>query len=464
MTSTASAKSFPKKTADANLKEKIDKIFKSHGIPQAEVGASIGWSNGEIIYELNQSKMMLPASISKIATASSVLKHIPPGSKLKTQLLSKANVKAGVLQGDLYLKGGGDPSFVSESMWYLVNVLTRSNISKIQGNIIVDDSLFDSVRFDESRQKERVDRAYDAPTSAMSFNWNSVNVFVRATSPGENAEVFIDPENDYIKLRGAVKTTSSDTAIAVDRDEDKKGVGDVIVVSGKIAKNAKEQVVYKNITQPDLWAGHNLKSFLKQRNISVEGEVKKGETPSSARVLAEAESKPIEFIVADMNKFSNNYIAEMLAKNLAATQQTPGTINKAMEIIKQDLVKLGLKPGEDFDLKNPSGLTRDNRLTAHAMWKILADIKNYFPAFSEFISSLPIAGVDGTLKNRMKNTPGERWVRAKTGYLNNVVALAGFIGQKDGDIIPFVLMYNGSVDEAKVRQAFDQVATAVVEN
>lgn len=467
----------------------IEKIIKTSGIPKEDLGIYIATntllngksSNGNdadnnnigseadptIIYKLNESVKKIPASITKIITAAAVLEAFPPGTKLKTQLWTNGEItgegKNKTLKGNLILKGGGDPSFVSESMWYLVNVFTREEIQKIEGDIWVDDSLFDALRFDPSRQKERVDRAYDAPTSAMSFNWNSVNVFIR---PGEKvgapAKVFVDPINDYIRLLGKVETTSAKTEVAIDRDESSKFEGDDIKVSGSISKNSSEVTVFKNVTKPDIWAGSNLKAFLAQRGIQVTGKVINAKLPASAKLVAESESKPIEHILADMNKFSNNYVAEMLTKNLAAQTDPPGSIEKGMSQIYKYLNRLGISSSE-FVLTNPSGLNRENQITAKAMWKVVNYEKTQLKYFPEFSSSLPIAGIDGTLKKRMKGSVAERWVRAKTGYLTNVVSLAGYAGRPDGRIVSFVMMFNGKKDEAHVRETFDKICLKLVE-
>jgi D-alanyl-D-alanine carboxypeptidase/D-alanyl-D-alanine-endopeptidase (penicillin-binding protein 4) len=230
-----------------------------------------------------------------------------------------------------------------------------------------------------------------------------------------------------------------------------------------MAVDAKEIVIFKNVTQPDLWAGYNLKAFLKQRGIEVKGSVKTGVTPPGAKMLAESESKPIQDVLSDMNKFSNNYIAEMLTKNLAAQQNPPGTIEKGMKVLVEYLKKLGV-PESQYELYNPSGLTRDNKMSAKALWLVLKDMKSQFRFQPEFVTSLPIAGIDGTLKHRMINTPAERWVRAKTGSLDGVVSLAGYAGRKDGTVLPFVFMYNGSADESKVRALFDRLATSLVDD
>jgi D-alanyl-D-alanine carboxypeptidase/D-alanyl-D-alanine-endopeptidase (penicillin-binding protein 4) len=444
-------------------KQKMEQILKKSGLAKSDVGILVAGGEGgpQTIFALNSDRKFIPASITKIVTAAATLHHFLPGTKMKTQMLSTAAQKGSALSGDLYLKGGGDPSFVSETMWYLVNVFSRTGIKTVDGDIVVDDTLFDALRTDQSRQKERVDHAYDAPVGAMSFNWNSVNVFIRpAAKAGEPASVILDPLNDYTRLKAEVKTVAAGKADKLQADREESASGDLLVVRGQIAVDSKEMVIYRNITQPDLWSGENLKAFLAERGITVKGKVRAGKTPTAARVLAEAEGHTIEEILADMDKFSNNYVAEMLTKGIAAQENPPGTIEKGMVVIREYLKSLGVSE-KDFELQNPSGLTLKNLLTPQALWRVLDDMRSQFPYQPEFVSSLPIAGVDGTLKRRMKGTPAERWVRAKTGFLTGVVSLAGYVGRRDGTVLPFVFMYNGNKDAAKVRQVFDELATSL---
>jgi D-alanyl-D-alanine carboxypeptidase/D-alanyl-D-alanine-endopeptidase (penicillin-binding protein 4) len=453
-------------SAEENFKTELQKIIKRSGIPESDLGLYVTSGEGEhqeVVLDINAKKKMIPASISKVATASATLEYFPPGYKFKTDLLSAGEIQDKTLKGDLILRGSGDPGFVSENMWFLVNNFKRNEIQKVEGDIVVDDTFFDQKRYDTSRQPERVDRAYDAPVGAMSFNWNSVNIFVRPGSkPGEPAKVFLDPENDYVRLVNKTTTTAgNDSNVVASRVEDKNFGGDVIHVSGKIGKSAKEVVIFKNITQPDLWAGYNLKSFLAQRGILVTGKIRVGKAPEKAVVLAEAESKAIEQSVADMNKFSNNYVAEMLTKNMGALKGQQGTLDAGMEMINAHLKKLGL-PEDQYYFQNPSGLTRDNKISPYGMWKVILHLRNDFKVQPEFLSSLPIAGIDGTLKKRMKNSPGERWVRAKTGFLTNVVALAGYAGRSDGRVFTFTFIFNGTKDEASVRNFFDQMLISLL--
>jgi D-alanyl-D-alanine carboxypeptidase/D-alanyl-D-alanine-endopeptidase (penicillin-binding protein 4) len=418
----------------------------------------------ETFFELNAQKKMTPASITKVITAAAVLEEFPPGTRFKTSIYARGKQTKEQLKGSIVFKGSGDPSFVSETMWYLVNGFMRSGIKKVTGDIIVDDSIFDEVRFDSSREKARVDRAYDAPTSGASFNWNSVNVFVRPTKAGEKAFVFLDPENQFTELINDVKTaqSSATTSVQAERVDHSKGKN-VLRVQGRIAEGASEVVIYKNITQPDLWTGHQLKSFLQQRGVSIDGNVVRGKLEEdSDQWMASADSKPIEQIVADMNKFSNNYVAEMLTKHLGTKKSLPGKVDTGVQKLHEFLQKIGIKKN-DYQLISPSGLNRDNQFSAEQILNVLIHTQKQLKLFPEFLTSLPIAGIDGTLKNRMKSSAAERWVRAKTGYLDSVVSLAGYAGRKDGTVIPFVFIFNGSADESRVRALFDRLCILLVD-
>ena len=445
--------------ADTGITEKVEKFLKREKLAQSHLGIAV-FRGGSNLVNINADKKFIPASITKLFTALAVLEHIPPGTKFNTKLGSSAKVENGVLKGDIYLIGGGDSGFVSETMWYLVNAFTREQIKEIEGDIVIDDTWFDDKRFDASREDHRVDRAYDAPVGAMSFNWNAINVFLRPGSKiGDPGKVFIDPANSYVVLDSNLTTANkSDYTVSRLRNSDGK---DRIVVKGKIDRDSKEIAVYKGVSDPVAWSAENLRYFFTERGITVKGKFRAGKMPSEGKILAESPSKPVEHLLADMNKFSNNYVAEMLTKQLAAVNGVQGNLQVGIEMIRESVRGAGVSDNE-FDLLNPSGLTRENQFTARALVKVLEKVRKDFRLFPEYVSSLPIAGVDGTLKNRMKNGKASRWVRAKTGLLTGVISLAGFIGTEQGEILSFAFIYNGPKDGAAVRSAYDRLISDIL--
>lgn len=452
--------------ASDNLRAEIDKIIQKSGVKRDNLGITIGASGAgaDRVYALNADKLMIPASLTKVVTAGAVLEKMPVGHQFITALAAAAKVEGEVLKGDLYLKGGGDAGFVSESMWFLVNEFVRNEITVVEGDIVIDDTHFDAVRFDPGRDPGRVDRAYDSPIGAMTFNWSAVNVFVRPTKIGGEPKVFIDPVNSYFGLVNkarVVKGGRNNLDIRRERSEDPKFT-ERIVVRGEIGVSSPEVVAYKAVSDPALWAGANLREFLRQRGITVKGALRLGKTPETAKVLAQVKSKPIAQHVADMMKYSNNYVAEILTKNLAVhVHGAPGTMEKGVEQLKEYLRGLGI---QDFELTSPSGLSRRNRLRADDIFKVLSHLKSNFRIFPEYLSGLPIMGVDGTLRRRMPTSGAFAQVRAKTGHLNGVAGLAGYLGKTDEKQMTFVFLYNGTASEAvKAKDLFDQIILKLLE-
>lgn len=449
-----------------SLAAKLKAQISASRVASKEIGiviTKVQPDKSQVLFEHQGEQGFTPASVTKIIPAAAALKILGPSSRFTTSILTEAPVKDQVLKGDVFLKGGGDPAFVTETLWVLVNEFHRSGIRKIEGSIVVDDTLFDEVRFDPSRDDSRVDRAYDAPIGAMSFNWNSVNVYVRpGLKVGEKAEVHADPENDLVIVDNNVKTTAANKRTQISVRRVSMGQGrEKLIVSGNIGISSEEKVFYKNVTHPALWSGANLKSSLIIRGIDVTGGVKRGKTPERARTLADVESKAVSQIVQDMMKFSNNYVAEMLTKHLAlAKGASQGDMKAGMEVLRTYVSSTGVDR-KKFVLNNPSGLTYDNQFSPLDIIRILSAIQNDFLVQPEAMASFPLSGLDGTMKSRLKNYPGR--VRAKTGLLNGVIGLAGWVESKEGPLA-FCFFFNGNASRGgSAKDLFDQMLGTLVE-
>lgn len=453
------------------LASRIEAVIKQSKLPRASLGI---WVFDEVsnrrVFGLNDNKIMIPASLTKIVTAGAALDEFPPDTQFTTSLWSEKEPSGGVLENGIYIKGGGDPSFVSEKMWKMVSELSRLGIKKIQGDIIADDSLFDTVRFDEDRDSVRVDRAYDAPIGALSFNWNSVNVYVRpGKAVGMPAAVIIDPPNSYIKMKSSAKTGPAHGAKSISVSREKSEGGDLISVSGSIPLDLPEAVVFKSVTKPEMWTAQNLRAFLNEQGIEVTGGIRAGRVPEGAQLLVESRGSRMGDIITDMMKFSNNYVAEMLTKNISLHRgASVGSMKAGVEGLRQFVEKVGIKKGS-FVLVNPSGLTNDNKMTTEQLGLILNYVKGKFNIYPEFMTGLPIAGVDGTLKSRIKNERSRGLIRAKTGLLRQagVAGLAGFAATDEGRVRTFAILYNtrGDIPNLdKVWRVFDGIAYSLTEN
>lgn len=450
-------------SANADITASLKKIVSSYKIPEDRLGLyaiDLSQPSHPVLLNVNGERNMTPASLSKIFTATAVLRKFNPTDKFETQIVSTAKREGDALKGPIYLVGGGDPGFVSETMWLLVNEFVRTGIKQVT-DVIVDESTFDNVRYDESRDPERNDRAYDAPIGAMSFNWNSINVYVRPSAAGKAPTVFLDPEMKGWKISNRATTTKSGSKadIRVTRGDD-----NMIFVDGKIPQEVPEVVIYKSITEPASWSGEALRAFLGQRGITVTGTVKTGKAPSDAEVLAKIKGEPVDHLVTAMMKFSNNFVAEMLTKDLAATSgKKPARLDDGVAIIREALIEMGLKK-ERFTFVNPSGLSRKNSFKPADLAFVLAENYKNFSYAPEYLTALPLAGEDGTLKSRFKKSNAIGWIRAKTGHLHGVAGLAGYAGQKDGGARVFAFIFNGPEEQGDLaRRLFDALAAELVQ-
>ena len=260
--------------ASLSIYQKIKKLILSSGFKQIEVGIWLRTLKGEKIFKLNDDKKFIPASLSKILTTAATLDNFPTNHKFLTILSTDGQIKNHVLHGSLYIQGFGNPSFVSEDMWKFVNDFKRLNINTINGDLILDSSYFSNSKF--KREEQRVERAYDAPIGALSFNWNSINIYIKPSNQtNKPAIIALDPENEYTQIENHVVTVKKNERLKIKIKKIIKNNKEYIQVFGTIPKEHKEIVKYRKIHDPALWFGYNFKSFLKQRNIALKGNIKK---------------------------------------------------------------------------------------------------------------------------------------------------------------------------------------------
>lgn len=425
--------------AKISFQSTFNQLLTRHKIPGDQVSVTISkldkedeWSD---FLKFNSDRQRTPASLTKVLTAVAALETIPGDHKFVTELRAGSAPKGDVLEGPLYLVGSGDPTFVTEKMWLLVHEFSRLGVKKINGDLIFDTSVLDDVKFDKTRSTNN-QRAYSSPTSGLTFNWNSLWVRIFPNQVGQPARVYLDPPDETIVVRNGSKTANRNTTLMVDRVT--SGDVDHIIVGGLI-KPGDEFSVYRSHTLPARRAAIQAMAFLKQNGIEVTGEIKEGKAPSSAVTLAKSESVVVDEVVKMMMKFSNNLISEMLVKYIDHQEnKRSGTLEGGLEVLRKVLKKYSQKP---FTVVNPSGLTTDNKLSTDFLVELMIAMKNHPEHDAEFMASFPRSGIDGTIKRRMTQAKGK--IRAKTGLLNGVVGLGGFIHSNEGNLYAFTFIYNG---------------------
>lgn len=361
------------------LQADIDSVLQDALFTTASIGIKVvAVETREVIYAKNAQKLHHPASTTKLFTAATALAKLGSNYQFETKLYTDTATDTQVVE-NIYLKGKADPVLQSDDIVKLANALVQSNITSIEGNIVVDETYLDTVR------------------EGPGWMWDDRPLQISALSIRN-----IEPE-----------TGTGSRAIA---------------------------------------CGHLLKTTLMEKNINVIGEVVLGTVPPDAHSVATHLSPPLADIIKLMNKPSDNWIAEMLFKTIGSEMKgKPGTWRKGREVVTEFLGEIMDEP-PTHRFVDGSGLSRYNLLNTELLTKLLVYMSHNFELISEFMASLPIAGVDGTLKNRMQGMYAEKVLRAKTGTLSGVSALAGYTITADGEVLAFGILishYFGSAATAR---------------
>lgn len=328
-------------------------------------------------------------------------------------------------------------------MWLLVNELENLPLRKIVGNIIADDSFFDALLHAKTWEQSGGSEAYNAPLGALSFNFNTVTVYV---SPGERLDdkprVIIEPDTKYLKINNQTRTLPRGKRGRLTVQRIDRGDYDEISLTGGISKNRPRARYFVNITDPTKYSVSVFNEYLARVGIQVIGETLRGKVPKGAKLLVNHKSEPLALALRGLNKFSNNFVAEQIVKTLAAEKfGSPGTTENGLKVIHEYMQSLGFAPGQ-FTILDGSGLSRQNRLTPNQIIRVLEHVKKDLSIFPEFISALGMMGVDGNVRKRMNGVEESQKARVKTGTLNAVSSLSGYFQSKDGERFAFSILMN----------------------
>lgn len=418
-------------------------------------------SDGKIIYENNKDLALSPASVTKLFTSAAMLAKFSPAHKFETTFFYTGKNVKGVIEGNLHIVGSGDPLLINEKLWQMAADFKHLGIREIKGDIVIDNSLFDGSTWDKSRRGSRhsSNNAYDAPVSAFGVNFNTFPIaFAPGYKKNDKAFMSIDPYPiKGINLINGV-TTSNNTSLRARRSSKNGQVN--VSSSGSISPGSSLKKLYRSVADPTTSGGEQIRSFLREFDIEVRGSVKSGRKPRPSKFLYKIESYELSRMISGLNKYSNNYIADVLIKRLGASfykgkEYHPGSLKAGMSVLKDFLVnEVNISSGAK--LHNGSGLDTRNRVSASHVMSLLEYMYKRMDIFPEFLSSLPASGWDGTLEDRfrrqnLKHLVGK--VRAKTGTLTrpiSVSSLAGYMGHPKHGMLAFVIIENG---KAKKEQA-----------
>ena len=373
---------------------------------------------------------LTPGSLVKLFTTGAVLDYTNSGTlDMRTLILCDGAIQDGLLERNIYLVGRGNALLTADDLNKAARQLARMGIGRIAGDIVADDSFFDTKGLERSRAG-----AGHTPVGALGLDLHTVAIIVSPTGPGKPPQVTVEPHNDAVRLAVEARTTeTSVTSVKAAQLDDRS-----YRVSGNIPADSTPMKWRFALQEPALYAGGALKAALQQVGFKVEGNIIKGKTPGDAKLLAVIEGPDLGKLIREMNVSSLNVVADNLLLSLGAERYgAPGTREKGLKVVNEFLVSLDLPQGETV-IADGSGLNGQSRLTAGYMAHYLRNVshRSWFPFFRD---SLPRAGLDGTLRDI--GYRNERF-RAKSGRLENAFALAGYGVDRQGREIAFAYIVN----------------------
>lgn len=410
--------------------------------------AVVSLTRSDTLFARDADSPLLPASTMKLYTAAMAFERFGPAHQFRTEVLRNGDVLAdGTVNGDLYLKGAGDPSFSPKySSWHggiapmdaMADLVWLSGIRRVSGDVIGDASAFDDRRVPEGWRRRYLQAGYAARVSALSVNENIAHVVVRSTARGATVQfeeaLYGIPIHSTVTVRDGSRGAS--VRVWQDTTEDRFRVHGWI---GALSPPRTYRVV---IEQPERFAAASFRAALERRGIVIDGGVRADVAPrAAARVTAWA-SPPLAQLVVTMNGESNNHFAELLFRNAARAADGVGSATAANDALRTFLAdRVGTAPDAVF-AADGSGLSTLDRVTARSMVQLLGYAQNA-PWGQVFQTTLPLAGRTETLRTRMRRTPAADNLRGKTGTTNDVSSLGGYVTTRDGELLAFSFLYNG---------------------
>lgn len=447
--------------APVGLAAQIDALLQARFLTAAKVSVvAYDLATGARLYEKNPDLGLNPASNVKLVTTAAALALLGPEHRYVTRAIVKKDALGEhAIAGDLYLKGGGDPSLVTADLYQLASDLRALGVTKISGGLVVDNSAFDRDELPPAFDQKDELAAFRAPSGAMSVNFGTYVVLARpGDAPGAAAIVAVDPPIPTIHLTSAATTAKGHRnrlKLAIEADEK----GEIkIAVEGEIGEDHAPVEYRYPVARPAEYAGEVFRLVLKQRGVHLgKPGVRLGTVPKDSEAIGQVRSQPLSVIVRSVNKLSNNYVAENILKTL--DERAPATFAGGLARVRAYLEGLGV-PAEGLRLGNGSGLYDANRLSAAQLVHLLVAAHRDFRYGADLLASLPIAGVDGTLRSRMSEGRATRFVRAKTGSLDGVSTLSGYAGAVGRAPIVFSILFNdlATIDAGRARDLQNQIA------
>jgi D-alanyl-D-alanine carboxypeptidase/D-alanyl-D-alanine-endopeptidase (penicillin-binding protein 4) len=390
------------------------------------------------------SEAMNPASVMKLVTAYVALDQLGPTYTWKTRISGSGDIRKEALKGNLFITGGGDPRLSRERLWLLLRDLRNRGIRRIEGDVITDRSLFRLQAHDPAAFDQRPLRPYNAGADALNVDYGAVQL--RFTPTPSGAAFSGDPLPARLTLNNRIRRNGNgscgDPLAQLTASKTDIASGSLLTLDGSLPQACTEAFDWNLAPLPPAQLFETVfRSLWQELGGEIGGTFRDGPTPPDARQLAESVSPNLPEVLRDMNKWSNNVIARHMLATLGAIAD-PGQDSAAAgaRVVQRTLVANGIAT-DGLVVENGAGLSRTERITTNTLGQLLLAAWRS-PTMPELLSSLPIAGRDGTARRRVANSPAAGYAHIKTGTLDGVRSMAGYVLAKSGHRYAVVLMIN----------------------
>lgn len=445
------------------LPASVAQAFRQAGIPAAAIGAyAQEVVAGRTLISANAQTPLSPASTIKLVTTQAALQVLGPTYTWKTGAYATGAQRGDVLEGDLVMRGGGDPRFNMESLWLFLRQIREKGIRQIDGDLVLDHSLFEARSFDAAEFDNAPLKPYNAGPDALLLNYHAFALRLVPDQASGRARVSVEPPVAGLPVSGPALVDGEcgnwNAGLAPSLTD--QG----IVIDGTYPYACGENVLYAHPYQMSRAAyfGAVFRRLWGEMGGTLAGRVRDGMLPPDARLVGEWQSAPLTQVIQDINKFSNNVMARQLLLTLAAqTSQAPANPENGTVAVRAWLQSRGIEAA-DLVLENGSGLSRGARISAITMGRMLLAAYNS-PTMPEYIASLPLVAYDGTMKKRLRDRPVAGRAHIKTGSIAGVRAVAGYVMAASGKWYALVCMVNHQ-NSAAAREPLDLLVQWVYEH
>jgi len=448
------------------LHDDLFQIINGEFFEQSQIAISVyDLTEKESLFKHNTKLLFHPASNMKLLTTAAALINLDSAYQFSTKLYHTGVIEGDTLYGDLYIVGGLDPDFTTDDLDSLVHVVKSLGIKIITKNIYADLSIKDSIYWGKGWMWDDESDPLAAHLSALNINDNSIEVFVEGSIVDSQANIILTPKTEYVSIDNRSKTVSANVPNHFIIDRDWLNGNNTIIVEGKVRRSefidSSDHEKKISLLEPEKYFLTLFKEHLLSEEIDILGKIDVKKLPANPVYLASI-NRPIDTVVVNIKKESDNLSAEMLLYALALNDSgAPANAAYGLETIKRLVDSIGLDP-KDYSFADGSGVSRYNLVSAELIIELLKYMYRR-PDFYLYYNSLSIAGVDGTLEKRMKDTQAEGRVYAKTGTLKGVSTLSGYITTLNGNFITFSILMQNYVENKRVaRDIQDAICNILV--